>query len=301
MRLSLFLIICGVVALPNSFAQRPTAPPRPRPAIRDLNARQAAESERRLRELREMELQRKTGPNDKTNAGIPPIYRKTTKEETTSLEPPKDVQARYSEFLKKARTGIITLNANEHCGADDALVSAEQSCLGVQFPGGGTAYSFRVSDYRTPRLADLKLAKNILITDSVGQQGMLVDLGTLPIEDLDLKSAGMHFVAAFKPPVTNEEFRVTSHELEVGVNKDGFLYRLSLLAKADHSYALRSIAYDGQSTRSINGIVFDEFAFDKRDDIIVVFTIADVAQNGNVTIVWRELRREDPPKIKSSK
>jgi hypothetical protein len=266
-----------------------------------MNARQAAESERRLRELREMELQRKTGPNDKLNAGIPPIYRKTTKDETSSLQPPKDLQERYSEFLKRSRTGIVTLNANERCGTDDVLVSAEQSCLGVQFPGGGTAYSFRVEDYRTPRLADLRLSKTILVTDSVGQQGIMVDLGELPIEEVDLRSTGMHFIAAFKPAVTNEEFRSTSRELETGLNKDGFLYRLSLLAKANHSYGLRSIAYDGQSTRSINGIVFDEFAFDKRDDVIVVFTIANVATNGNVTIVWRELRREDPPEIKNSR
>jgi hypothetical protein len=266
-----------------------------------MNARQAAESERKLRELREMELQRKTGPDDKTNAGIFPIYRKATKDETKALEPPKDVVDRYSEFLRKSRTGVVTLNANERCGTDDALVSAEQACLGFQFPGGGTAYSFRFESYRTPRLADLKLAKNILITDSVGQQGILVDLGERPIEDTDLKSPGLAFLAAFKPAVTNEEFRATSHELEVGLNKDGFLYRLALIAMRNHTFGLRSIAYDGQSTRSINGIAFDEFAFDKRGDVIVVFTIADVAQNGNMTIVWRELRREDPPEIKNKK
>jgi hypothetical protein len=78
----------------------------------------------------------------------------------------------------------VTLNADEGCGTDDGLVSAEQSCLDFQFPGGGTAYSFRVESYRTPRLADLKLARNILVTDSFGQQGILVDLGERPIEDL---------------------------------------------------------------------------------------------------------------------
>jgi hypothetical protein len=266
-----------------------------------MNARQSAEAERKLRERREMEAGRKTPPDDKMIAGIPPVYRKPTKEETSVLEPPKEVVDKYSQFLKKARTGIVTLAGNERCGTDDALISAEQSCLGLQFPGGGTAYSFRFGSYRTPRLADLKLAKNILVTDSVGQQGMLVDLGERPIEDLDLKSEGMHFLTVFKPAVNNEEFRTTSRDFEVGVNKDGFLYRLSLLVKADHTYGLRSVAYGGQSTRSINGVAFDEFAFDKRDDVIVVFTIADVAKNGNITIVWRELRREDPPEIKSAK
>jgi hypothetical protein len=248
-----------------------------------------------------MEAGRKTPPDDKSYAGIAPIYRKPTKEETAALEPPKAIVDRYSQFLKKSRTGIVTLVANERCGSDDALISAEESCLGLQFPGGGTAYSFRFGSYRTPRLADLKLAKNILVTDSVGQQGILVDLSERPIEDLDLKSEGMHFLTVFKPAVTNDEFRTTSRELEVGVNKDGFLYRLSLLAKANHTYGLRSVAYGGQSTRSINGVAFDEFAFDKRDDIIVVFTIADISQNGNITIVWRELKREDPPEIKSTK
>jgi hypothetical protein len=194
---------------------------------------------------------------------------------------------------------VVTLNADERCGTDDGLVSAEQSCASFQFPGGGTAYSFRVESYRAQRLSDLKLAKNILVTDSFGQQGILVDLGEQPIEDLDLKSPGIHFLANFKPAESSEEFRTLSRELETGMNKDGFLYRLALIAKANHTFGLRSIAYEGQSPRSINGVAYDEFGFDRRDDVIVVFKIADIAQNGNVTIVWRELRRGDSPKIKS--
>ena len=247
-----------------------------------------------------MEIMRKTPPNDKTNLGIPIIYRKPTKEETIALEPPKEVVDRYSQFLKKPRTGIVTLAAHEGCGTDGETVSAEQSCVGFQFPGGGTAYSFRIGSYRTPRLADIKLKKNVLITDSIGQQGILVDLGERPIEDLDLKSAGFQFLVAFEPVASIEEFQKSSREFEAGVNKDGFLYRLALLAKANHSFGLRSVAYDGSSTRTINGVVFDEYIFDKRDDVIIVFTIAYIAQNGDVTLVWRELRREDSPELKNT-
>ena len=300
MRSSFFFFICLSIALTNVVAQQRPTPPRPRPAIQDMNARASAAAERKLRELREMEMEKKTVANDKTNVGIPLVYRKATKEETVALEPPKEVVDRYSEFLRKPRTGIMTLSANERCATDDELVSAEPSCSEFQFPGGGTAYSFRVGGYRTPRLADLKLEKNILLTDSVGQQGMLVDLGERPIENLDLKSEGFQFLLAFKPAVSKEEFRKSSRELEVGVNKDGFLYRLAFFAKANHTFGLRSIAYEGQSPRSINGVIYDEFTFDKRDDVIVVFKIADIARNGNVTIVWRELRRGDSPGIKNN-
>jgi len=297
MRKSLFFFICLSSAFTSVVAQR--VPPRTRPAVPDTNARAAAAAERQLRELREIGVQQKTVAKDKTVAGIPPIYRKPTKEETGALEPPKEVVDKYSEFLRKQQTGVVTLNADERCGTDDGLVSAEQSCASFQFPGGGTAYSFRVDSYRTQRLSDVKLVKNILITDSFGQQGILVDLGEQPIEDVDLKSPGIHFLAAFRPAESNEDFRTSSRELEIGVNKDGFLYRLALIAKANHTFGLRSIAYEGQSPRSINGIAYDEFGFDRRDDVIVVFKIADIAQNGNVTIVWRELRRGDSPKIKS--
>jgi hypothetical protein len=298
MRSSLFFFIFLSFVLPTIVAQR-TSPPRPRPVIRDINERRTAAEERKLRELREMELQRRTPPNDKTNSGIPLIYRKPAKEETAALDPPKEVVDRYSQFLKKSRTGIVTLTPREGCGTDGETVSAEESCLGFQFPGGGTAYSFRIGSYRTPRLADIRLKKNVLITDSIGQQGILVDLGERSIEDLDLKSAGFQFLVAFEPSSSTEEFQKASRDFEEGVNRDGFLYRLALFAKANHAFGLRSVAYSGQSTRSMNGVVYDEYAFDKRDDVLVVFTIADIAQNGNVTLVWRELRREDSPELKS--
>jgi hypothetical protein len=287
------------IALPSIAAQR-TSPPRPRPVIRDINERRSAAEERKLRELREMEVQRKRPPNDRTNTAIPLIYRKPTKEETVALEPPGDIVEKYSQFLRKPRTGIVTLSAHDGCGIDGETVSADQSCLGLQFPGGGTAYSFRVGSYRTPRLADIRLRENILITDSVGQQGILVDLGERAIEDLDLKSAGFQFLAAYEPTSSTDEFQKSSRDFEAGVNRDGFLYRLALFAKANHTFGLRSVAYNGQSTRSINGVVYDEYIFDKRDDVIVVFMIADVASNGNVTLVWRELRREDSPELKAA-
>jgi hypothetical protein len=281
------------------FAQR-----RPLPtttATRDIGTRTSVDADRRLRQLRSLEVKKTTVAIDDPNAEIPPIYRKSTKEESTALDPPKETVEKYSEFLKKPRTGIVTLNADERCGTDGDVVSAEESCLRFQFPGGGVAYSFRVGSYRIPRLADLKLAKDILITDSVGQQGILVDLGERPIEELGLKSAGLHFLAAFKPAGSMEELRQSSHEFEVGVSKDGYLYRLALFAKANHTFGLRSIAYDGRLPRSINGVVYDEFTFDKRQDVTIVFTIADIAQNGNVTIVWRELRREDSFELRNAK
>jgi hypothetical protein len=108
----------------------------------------------------------------------------------------------------------------------------------------------------------------------------------------------MRYLSDFKPAKTVREIAESSKELEKGVEAQGFLYRLAFFAKANRTYGLRSIAFPGRYPRSHNGTVVNELLFDKREDVIVVFRIVDIAQNGNVTILWRELSRRESPELK---
>jgi hypothetical protein len=83
-----------------------------------------------------------------------------------------------------------------------------------------------------------------------------------------------------------------------GIRRDGFLYRRGLFIVENTTFALRSIAYEGKHYRAINGLTYNEFDYDKRNDVIVVFRIVEKDEAGNVTILWKELSEKNSPKLK---
>jgi hypothetical protein len=289
---STYIIVATLILTFSIVADAQRRPPR------DLGTSSSVDAERRLRQLRGLEIKRTKEAADELEANVPHVYRRATKEETAPLTPPAAYFERYAEFLRKPGTGIITLNADETCSLDSEVVSASPGCAKYQFPGGGTSFSFRYLSYRIPRLSDITLQKNILKTDAVAQQGILVNLGDTPIEEIGLDSKGMRFLVNFAPAKTVSDLEIANRNFERGVESGGFVYRIAFFAKPNTTFALRSIAFPGKYPKSINGVVYDEFQFDKRDDIIVVFRIINAEQNGNLTVIWRELSRKDSPGLK---
>ena len=270
--------------------QRSPRPAAPRPPTGSVDA-----AERAYRQLRELEIRQTT---DAQNAVLLEPYRRPSKEELEIMRPTHDLAAKYSEFLRNENSGITKLSAFEKCAKNGEVVSADEDCLKYKIPGGGTAYSFRYGTYRIQRLADLILQNAVLKSDGLLQQGIMVDLGKVPIENVSLSTPGFKYLADFKPAESLAELKAADQKLLSGVEAEGFLYRLGFYALTDHTFAMRSIAFQRSLPGASKDLKFDEFQLDKRHDIIVVFKVVEVDNAGNVTIVWRELARRDAPKLK---
>ncbi len=234
------------------------------------------------------------------NRHIRDLYRKPTRQETEILAPSAKLAESYSTILSQPHTGIIKLNADSRCSENSEVVSAVSDCMRYQIPGAGTSFSFRFESYRIPRLSDLILDNGILKIDGVYQQGVMVNLGDVPFELITLNSNGLKYLVDVRPVTDSDELSKIENRLGAGIKADGYVYGMGFFAKEKTTYAVRSIAFRGVFMRSLNGLAYDEFSFDKRKDVVVIFRVVEKDRDGNITIVWKELSRSDAPKLKIS-
>ncbi len=227
---------------------------------------------------------------------IQPLYRKPSQKELKNLMPSQTLLSQNEQFLKQPNTGIFKLSADSSC-AKNAVIVATENCLSTKIPSGGIAYSFRVNSHRILHLADLTLEKDVLKTDGIMQQGVMVNLGNLELEQISAETNGLKYLLDFKPATNKEEMQKLDQALSDGIQTDGFIYRFAFYADDKTTFALRSIAYRGKVSRSIGGVSYNEMDYDKRKDILVVFRIIDREANGDITILWKELARKDSPTL----
>jgi hypothetical protein len=290
----IMLVAVSSVAIANAQTERRTSilPPEMDPNYQSESEKIEAAS----RDLKNMDIRR---VKERLPASVQSMYRKPSKTELEILSPSKASTEEYAEFLKQPHTGILKLNADFRCAQNTEVVSADENCSKYKLiPGGGTAYSFRFNSHRILRLSDLILQKNVLRTEGILQQGIMVDLGDIPIRDVNAATPGLKFLVMFEPSNKKSDTEKLSRLLNNGIWSDGFLYRLSFYAKINRTFALRSVAFEGNYLRVYDGAAYDELVFDKRKDVLVVFRIVDIDLDGNTTIVWKELGRHDVPSLK---
>ena len=251
--------------------------------------------ERHLSQLKMLDI---PATREKLPADVSDIYRRPTKSELAAVEPSAEITKEYAAAIQSSNAGLLKLNSSTKCLNDRGVVSADAECAKYNFPGAGTAYSFRVGAYRTPRLSDLALKGKVLMSVSVLQHGILVRLGDVRLEDLKLDSPGVAYMAGLPLAKNKETFDAIDQQLTAGIKHDGYLYRMGVVLEPNTTYALRSTAYRGSSMQNAGGRSYDEFEFDRRGDVIVVFRVVDIDPAGNPTILWRELSRNEAPKLK---
>ena len=250
--------------------------------------------------LRSLEIQQNAGKTIETilNDEIRPLYRKPSKKELTNLTPTPALFSKYENFLQQSDTGIFKISADSTCAGNLQVVVAAESCLSNNIPGAGTAYSFRVKSHRMLHLSDLVLDKNVIRTGSLLQQGLMVNLGNIELNEVSTQTVGLKYLFDFKPLTNKEELKSFEEKLSKGIKSDGFTYGYGLYVEDKTTFALRSIAYRGKFQRSISGVKYNEMDYDKRTDIIVVFRIVEKDAKGDLTILWKEISRKDSPVIK---
>lgn len=229
---------------------------------------------------------------------IEAIYRNPTEKELKALAPHPEDLAKYSTFLDKKRTGLVRLVPDAGCGDETMVVAATETCLKYPMPGNGSSYSFRNANYRVTRLSDLKFADGHFDTSGINQIGILVDIGNIELEQVSPGTKGMEFLNSFLPASDVAEAQRFDEQLLAGIERDGYRYSKRVRAAEGRTFAVRSVAYRGTFVRSMNGLAYDEMAFDKRFDITVAFRIIRRHDDGSVTVLWKELARHESPRLK---
>jgi hypothetical protein len=309
----IFLLCVSTLTFYDCSAQATQTPPATQPTpttTTTTNRNSAIEQQRRSREvddafsdLRRLEIsqtEQKPVANILSEE-INPLYRNPSKKVLANLMPDKELLAQNGAFLRQPETGIFKLSGETNCAVNAKVVVATEKCLLNDLPGAGTAYSFRVKSHRMLHLSDLILENNVIKTDSVLQQGILVKLGNMNLNEVSSQTDGMKFLLDFVPAANPQELQKNNEILNKGIKSEGFIYAYGLYVENKTTYALRSIAYRGRVMRSISGVDYNEMDYDKRKDVIVAFTIIEREPNGSITVLWKLIQSKDSPKIELKK
>lgn len=229
---------------------------------------------------------------------VEPLYRKPNRRELKAIEPRRELFTKYAAFLRQPNTGLTKLIDDKGCAQSTKVVVATDACLQYTMPGAGSSFSFRAKTYRIPRLADLTFTDKSFQAGGVLLHGIFVNIGNVPLEEVSLETKGLKYLVEFQPEPDYAKGKEIDSQLLQGITSDGFLYRRGLFIVENTTFALRSIAYGGKYFRAVKNLTYNEFDFDKRKDVIVVFRIVEKDEAGNVTILWKELQEKDSPEVK---
>jgi len=228
---------------------------------------------------------------------VVPLYRKPSKKALQFLKLDQNDLRKYAEFLKQRNTGMFKLAARAGCSEHANVIVVSPECPNPKIPGAGGSYSFRVKNYRIPRLADITFDGRSLIAKGALVGAIFVNVGDIPLERIRLNTKGVGFLAEFEPSKKADEAFESVKKFVRGVESQGFIYGRGVFIGEKTTFALRSIAYRGKQLKEVAGVVYNELNFDKRRDIIVAFRIVRKDVDGTITILWKELQDMKSPKL----
>ena len=238
---------------------------------------------------------RSEGPQQRRVVVIP-SETKISREDRRKLAVTADEAAEYSNVLSLPDTGIFRLVPDPGCFDNPRIVKADPKCL--EAVPMGAFYSFRRREHAPEIFADLRVERGMLITDPILAQGLITDLGDVPVESVTLETPGLAFIRNYRPSPNSREALRQFNQIIAGVRSDGFLYAKSKPAREGTTFALRVTAYRASLLRSYRWGRYDVMSEDKRVDILVAFRVVSVGPDGSLTLVWRQLEKKQSPKLK---
>lgn len=267
--------------------------------------RMEAELEARRSRMRQLE----SGPRGGRRIGAARMSREDRAEWEKRVKAIRQVDPtdldRHGDFLKKDKTGIFRLLPDHDC-LKGGVIRVDNECSA--FVPETSDYSFRLREYSDPLFHDISFNKNRIRSDSFFSHGILVSLGDVPIEQVVPGHAGLKFLTDFQPDPDPTAARKTAGRIAAGITSESYEYANSVPAAENVTYAIRVVAYkignpvpDYRRLDSPAEKNFFMSARDERDDIIAVFRVVRKDQDGALTIIWKELRRTDAPKIRFAK
>ena len=217
------------------------------------------------------------------------------------LAPRTEDAEKYASFANRKDGGLITLVADQGCDKDLQVKVLTAGCSTYTMPGAGSTYSFRVGDYRIRTLGDLIFTGPLFQSIGTLVHGIFVELGNIPVEQVSPETSGVGYLMKIAAATDMESAAAMTEKLADGIKDGNFAYQNYAVPKENTTYALRSIAYRGKSYREVQLKIYDEFDFDKRRDLNVVFRVIRLNGAESVTLVWKELAASDSPKIETKK
>ena len=137
------------------------------------------------------------------------------------LLPDDSETSRHEKFLKQPDTGLIKLFSDIGCEENENLVNVNENCLSW-IPMSGF-YSFREKDYTRSFLSDIRLKNDMLIAGGLLTQGILVSLGDVALENVQLTSDGLNFLNEYQPESKLSAVLKQTNQLIKGVKSGNYL------------------------------------------------------------------------------
>ncbi len=270
--------------------------------------RRQQEEERNRQQERDLAERRSTLNNLSRNETI----EKTTFKRATLSKKEKDLRSKFvaidaadlelsKDFLSQPRTGIFRLFADNNCFAN-GFMQTDDNCKNI-FPGTWF-YSFRAKDYSDNTFFDILLKNGRLVSDGFLSQGILTKSGNFSLDNVNLESKGVKFLAAFKPAEKTKDIKIQYEQIGNGIESDGYKYAREVIAEVGEVYLMRVIAYrlqkkfldktlkNIQNETNISMFMLEQ---DERVDLMVAFRIIRKETSGNLTIIWKELSKKKSP------
>ncbi len=218
---------------------------------------------------------------------------------------PEDLET-YKEFLGQPRTGIFRLFPNANC-VSKGVIRVDGDC--ANYVPGADSYKFRPD----ARLPDIMFSDGKLVSFGFFTQYVIGAIGDVDITKIAKGDPMLGYVEQFLPGTTIPTAREQYRAHRVGVDVDGRRYSYSVKPELDASYALRIVAYrcgNNAQKRALgalrNGVydislLFNRLRHDTRIDMLIVFRVIRREDDGNISIIWKELDRKESPKITFAK
>ncbi len=312
----LCFVFCLFLLNAAGFGQSPSTTPNipmPRANTRTLSPEQAEYVRMRSQQkwedqqqsaMRRMEQESNLSlnlPRNKPNGK--PYTKEELKKIKLQLEPDPQNLITYKEFLRQPKTGIIRLFPDFNCESSN-VIRTDADC--ENFIPGSWSYSFRTKNRAWLDYSDIRFYGTDLISDGFLSQGIIVPLGDVPLDDVSFQTNGMKFLNDFKPEPQSIEAKKQFAQIAKVFDFEGYQYSKRVRAVENMTYAMRLIAYRNEKSVSF---IYDEKIsasdlrflrlneMDKRTDLTVCFRVISTDKNKSIEILWKELKRQDAPKL----
>lgn len=280
------------------------------PELRRSSSDPSREAYRQIQIQRILDAQQRTAmrraeqearDSAKINEIMPSVSPADMKRIEALLTPLEEDFRKYKEFLDLDRTGIFKLFPRSQC-EDSRVVRVDGECAN-SVPGGSN-YSFRAGA-KTP---DIHYIGDKLFAKGFFAHHMIANIGDAPIASLGPGDKYVKALSAFVPSMDFDGARSQSADIEADLLLDGTKYSNQAEIVLDTTYLLRIVAYKNgnnlqrrlsRPSLSPNDPVlnFEKLQSDNRLDLTVAFRIIRKDEQGNLTIIWREIDRKKPPVI----
>lgn len=270
-----------------------------------LNAKLREEEEQRKKAV-EMKMQR--GTEDRVGAKrdaartyfaseneLPPAEKKL-------LTNDPDEEQKYQDLLRQPQTGLFKLLNYQETKA--GLADAKSQFAYPHLRGGGAFYSFAKRNHLADEWAQICLQNGILQAaytemkrTTVVQSGgapqnfaytsgyglaLFTSLGDVALAEVSPQLPAIQMLAEWPLPTHYQEFFTQVKQSKAGLQIGPHWYHATIPSQVNETYVVRSVNY-------------------KKADVVIVFRIVRQDADGNLHILWKQLKSLPPVELKGKK